>query len=95
MSMRPQSSLIILSLVLVFLTAGESSAYEPLITIGKPDLQDILYSPDGRFLVTLTASYLEFLDAKTFVPVTSEELDGDTCKLAFSPDSSLLAILGR
>ena len=68
-------------------------AYEPIVTIGKPTLNDILYSPDGRFLATLTHSYVELLDANTFAPIMRiDEVDG--YKLAFSPDGSLLVISG-
>jgi len=69
-------------------------AYEPLVTIGKPELRDILYSPDGRFLATLTSSYVELLDAEDYAPVTRIPAGGVDRRLAFSPDGSLLAISG-
>ena len=90
----------LLSLFLTFLLAlgllptNELDAYEPLVTIGKPSLQDILYSPDGRFLATLTYFYLELLDAETHASVIQVPTYEDGETLAFSPDSSLLAIPG-
>ena len=81
-------------LALVLLPTNELDAYEPLVTIGKPALQDVLYSPDGRFLATLTYFYLELLDAETFASVIQAPIYEDGETLAFSPDSSLLAISG-
>jgi len=68
-------------------------AYQPLISIGKPSLWDILYSPDGRFLATLTTSYVELLDAETMDPMIRIDTNAKySYHLAFSPDSSLLAV---
>ncbi|MFC1714186.1 FlgD immunoglobulin-like domain containing protein [Candidatus Poribacteria bacterium] len=96
MPSRFQRPLSISLLVLVFLPIAMLNAYEPLITIGKPTLIDILYSPNRRFLATLTSSYLELLDAETYAPVTQVDLAASRSGsiLAFSPDSSLLAISG-
>ncbi len=92
---RFQRPLFIFLLVLVFLPIAMLNAYEPLVTIGKPALFDILYSPDGRFLATLTMSYMELLDAKTFDAVTRVEIiAGYGNELTFSPDGSLLAFSG-
>ena len=93
MSGKSHISSLIFLLVLVFLPIVGLNAYEPLVTIGKPLLNDILYSPDGRFLATLTMSYIELLDAETLAFITRADLTiGYWRKLAFSPDSSLLAI---
>ena len=90
---RFRRQLFIFSLLSFSILISELCAYEPLVTVGKPSLCDILYSPDGRFLAILTTSYLEILDAKTLDPVTRVAANG--YQLAFSPDSSLLAIFGR
>ncbi len=84
----------ILLLTILSLSVSPLNAAEPILTIGKPYLDDIAYTPDGRFLATLSISYwVELLDAETFVPVHRI----DTVKgahLRFSPDSSKLAIFG-
>ncbi|MFC1717177.1 FlgD immunoglobulin-like domain containing protein [Candidatus Poribacteria bacterium] len=95
MSTSHQATLSIFLLALAILPTEELNAYEPLFIIGKPALSDTLYSPDGRFLATLTSSYLELLDAETYAPVTRVDLaSGVRSRFAFSPDSSLLAISG-
>lgn len=87
--------------ILLFLLIGQFHALyaaKPLTTVGKPALEDILYSPDGRYLATLTTQYIttqyvEFLDAETFEPLSRLELkNGGGRSLAFSPDGSLLAV---
>ena len=93
MSKRLRSLLPIFLLSSALTLTFEIDAYEPSVTIGKPSLQDILYSPDGRFLATLTMSYVELLDAETLAPVTRVPVMYGR-KLAFSPDGSLLAIFG-
>ena len=93
MSKRLRSLLPIFLLSSAFMLTFGLDAYEPSVTIGKPTLEDILYSPDGRFLATLTMSYVELLDAETLAPVTRVPVMYGR-KLAFSPDSSLLAIFG-
>jgi WD40 repeat protein len=90
---HPQNLFLAMLFVLFLLLPWLLEAAEPLVSIGKPPLYDILYSPDGRFLVTLTPAYVELLDTETFAPIT--RIDGtDGYKLAFSPDSSLLAVFG-
>ena len=91
MSRRLRSLLPIFLLSSALMLTFELDAYEPSVTIGKPTLEDILYSPDGRFLATLTMSCVELLDAETLAPVTRVPVMYGM-KLAFSPDSSLLAI---
>jgi WD40 repeat protein len=93
MSKRLRSLLLIFLLSSALMITLELDAYEPSVIIGKPTLEDILYSPDGRFLATLTMSYVELLDAETLAPVTRVPVMYGR-KLAFSPDSSLLAIFG-
>jgi hypothetical protein len=60
-------------LVSCILFSQQLQAAEPIVTIGKPPLSDICYSPDGRFLATLVNAYvkpyIELLDAETFVSV--------------------------
>jgi len=72
------------------------NAYQPIVTIGKPYLQGICYTPDGRYLATLTASFIEFLDAEMLNPVsriyTPEFCTDD---LIISSDSSLIAVHGE
>lgn len=84
----------LLLLAILSMAASPLNAAEPLLTIGKPYLDDIAYTPDGRFLATLSISYwIELLDAETFVPVHRiDTVDGE--HLQFSPDSSQLAIFG-
>ena len=93
MSKRLRSLLPIFPLFSALILTFAIDAYEPSVTIGKPTLEDILYSPDGRFLATLTRSYVELLDAETLAPVTRVPVMYGR-KLAFSPDGSLLAIFG-
>jgi len=93
MSRKFRNLMLILLFILTFSLIAKSSEYEPLITIGKPALRDILYSPDGRFLATLTNPFMELLDAETFAPISRVSVDGG--KLSFSKDGSLLAIFGR
>ena len=88
---RLGSPLLVLLLVLSFLLVEELDAYEPLVTIGKPGLRDIVYSPDGQFLATLTTAYVELLDGETLEPVLQIAVE-DGRDIALSPDSSLLAI---
>lgn len=81
----------ILPLALLFLYVVNIYSYEPIITIGKPGLQDILYSSDGQYLVTLTSMYAEFLDAESLEPVKQfPAKHGDD--IALSPDNSLLSV---
>ena len=94
MSRKLWSLLLVFLLTLILLQTNKVNAYEPLVTIGKPALRDILYSPDGRFLATVTRTYLELLDAETFAPVARADLADGYYRLAFSPDSSLVAISG-
>ncbi len=75
----------------VILLVGELDAYEPLVTVGKPPLYDIFYSPDGQFLATLTTLYVELLDAETLEPVKQIAVEGGN-SIQISPDSSLLSI---
>ena len=76
-----------------FLSVAKLEAYQPLISIGKPNLADICYMPDGRFLATLTSNYVEFLDAETMSPAFRINTGGlEFYHLAISPDSSLMAI---
>ncbi len=84
----------ILLLTLLSISVSQLDAAEPLLTIGKPPLDDIAYTPDGRFLATLSISYwIELLDAETFVPVHHiDTVEGE--HLRFSPDGAQLAIFG-
>ena len=84
----------ILLLTILSISVSPLNAAEPLLTIGKPYLDDIAYTPDGRFLATLSISYwVELLDAETFAPVHRiDTVEGE--HLRFSPDSSQLAIFG-
>ena len=87
----------ILLLTILSISVSPLNAAEPLLTIGKPYLDDIAYTPDGRFLATLSTPYptvsVELLDAETFVPVHRiDTVEGEY--LRFSPDSSQLAIFG-
>ena len=86
-----------LLLTILSLSVSPLNAAEPLLTIGKPYLDDIAYTPNGRFLATLSTPYprvsVELLDAKTFVPVHRiDTVEGE--HLRFSPDGSQLAIFG-
>jgi WD40 repeat protein len=71
-------------------------AYQPIVTLGKPPLEDIQYSPDGRFLATLTSSFVELLDAETMKPLSRIYTPELYCnQLEFSPDSSLFAVCNK
>ena len=82
-------------LVAILSTLGSQlAAVEPVFTIGKPPLADIAYTPDGRFLATLSNSYIELLDADSFASVHRiDTVKGE--QLLFSPDGSQLAIFGN
>jgi WD40 repeat protein len=94
--MLSQSNKIYISVALFiafFLLVTKLEAYQPLISIGKPNLIDICYTPDGRFLATLTSNYVEFLNAETMSPAFRINVNvSDSYHLALSPDSSLMAI---
>jgi len=79
-----------------FIIVQNIIAYQPIVTVGKPPLENIQYSPDGRFLATLTAFFVELLDAETMKPVSRiyiPELYSN--QLEFSPDSSLFAVCNK
>ena len=80
-------------LTLLFLLSNVTDAYKPLVQIGKPQLNDIAYSPDGRYLAVLNHSYLELLDAETMESQVTIDTQ-DYGSLRFSPDGSLIIILG-
>jgi len=68
-------------------------AYQPVVSIGKPNLIDIYYTPDGRFLATLTSNYVEFLDAEIMTSVFRININvSDSYHFSFSPDSTLMVI---
>jgi len=95
MRIKSLLSIFVLLIVSGFIIAQNISAYQPIVTVGKPSLYDISYSPDGRFLATLTTSFVELLDAETTKPVSRIYTPGHyNDKLAFSPDSALLAVCG-
>ncbi len=50
------------------------SAYQPIVTIGKPALSDIQYAPNGLYLATLTHSFIELLDTETFNPISITDI---------------------
>lgn len=69
------------------------AAAEPIVSVGKPSLRDIAYSPDGQYLATLAGGYLELLDAATHA--SRARVDGRNASgLLYSPDGGLLALLG-
>ena len=78
--------------MLLFLDAGLRAA-QPVVSVGKPRLRDIAYSPDGTRLATLTGDYFEFLDADTHAR-TSRVDSGGASALLYSPDGRLLILLG-
>ena len=87
----------ILLIAILSISVNQLDAVEPVFTIGKPPLEDIAYTPDGRFLATLSNSYLgasiEFLDAESFASVHRiDTAEGE--QILFSPDGSQLAIFG-
>jgi WD40 repeat protein len=93
---RSKSSVIIFVLFFVLsLIVKNIEAYQPIVSIGKPNLIDICYTPDGRFLATLTSNYVEFLDAETMLSVFRINTSGsEYSHIAISPNSSLMAIPG-
>ncbi len=64
----------------------------PIVEVGKPRLEAIAYSPDGRLLATLTTDWIELLDADTFEPVARFGRGGD--EIGFSSDGSEIAVFG-
>ena len=88
----------ILLVAILSMLGSQLDAAEPVFTIGKPPLEDIAYTPDGRFLATLSNSYLgaaiELLDAESFASVHRiDSVEGR--HIQFSPDGSQLAIFGN
>ena len=88
----------ILLVAILSISVNQLDAVEPVFTIGKPPLEDIAYTPDGRFLATLSNSHLEaaieLLDAESFVSVHRiDSVEGS--HIQFSPDGSQLAIFGN
>ena len=88
----------ILLVAILSILGSQLDAAEPVFTIGKPPLADIAYTPDGRFLATLSDSYLgaeiELLDAESFVSVHRIDSVEGNRHIQFSPDGSQLAIFG-
>jgi len=89
----------ILLVVILSILGSQLDAAEPVFTIGKPPLADIAYTPDGRFLATLSkpfqgAAAIELLDAESFVSVHRiDSVEGR--HIQFSPDGSQMAIFGN
>ncbi|MBT5709920.1 WD40 repeat domain-containing protein, partial [Candidatus Poribacteria bacterium] len=71
-------------------TASAEYVPTPILEVGKPWLEDIAYSPDGRVLATLTTDWIELLDAETFEPVARFGLGGT--EIEYSPDGSEIAV---
>ena len=85
-----------LSVLSVILSLWDCSALGgPIVIVGKPDLVDALYSPDGRYLAVLTEDGVELLNSTDFKTIAEfTEHPSWRSKLDFSPDGSLLAIGG-
>jgi WD40 repeat protein len=78
---------------LLILSSAGLRAAEPIVSVGKPRLRDIAYSPDGQYLATLTGEYLELLDANTY-ELASRVHSGNASGLLYSPDGRWLALAG-
>ena len=87
------SLLVVLSACLVTPWVTVSAAYVPvpIVEVGKPHLQDISYSPEGRVLATLTGEWVELLETDTFEPVARFGRGGG--RIEFSPDGLEIAVL--
>lgn len=86
---------LLLCLLIFFLLSNISNAYKPIVQIGKPALNDIAYSPDGRYLGVLNRAYLELMDPETMETVARFDAPNEQYNywgVAFSPDSSVVAI---
>ncbi len=70
------------------------SAYQPIVTIGKPALSDIQYAPNGLYLATLTHSFIELLDTETFNPISRIYTPARDSRIVISSDSSLITVYG-
>ncbi len=88
---RPDRQVIVsLVTALALCVAFSAAAQEPLVAIGKAELTDLAYSPDGRLLAAATVPYVELLDADTFETVTRLTPGGRLAE--FSADGSRLAV---
>jgi len=96
MKSRLAMFILLVSFSLCLISISIANAYQPIVTVGKPVLRDIYYSPDGRYLATLTDSFIELLDAETLEPVSRIYTpENNTDDLIISPDGSLMAVHGR
>ncbi|MAF10071.1 hypothetical protein CMK11_06425, partial [Candidatus Poribacteria bacterium] len=90
----PVRGSLFLALLACLLAPGFTASAEyvptPILEVGKPRLEDIAYSPDGRVLATLTTDWIELLDADTFEPVARFGRGGD--EIEFSSDASEIAV---
>ncbi len=86
-------SRVVVATAAAFLLSSVSRAAEPIVSVGKPRLRDIVYTPDGTSLATLTSEYIEFLDADTHA-ATRRLARRHAHGLLFSPDGRFLAVLG-
>ncbi len=87
--------LLYLFLLLFILLPNITNAYKPIVQIGKPPLDDIAYSPDGRYLGVLNRAYLELMNPETMETVIHFGAPNQRYgyrKFAFSPDSSIVAL---
>lgn len=97
--MTRQYRIFLLAILFILGLGSQLDAVEPVFTIGKPPLADIAYTPDGRFLATLSNSYhgaaaIELLDAESFASVHRiDAVEGR--HIQFSPDGSQMAIFGN
>lgn len=84
---RPAAWLLCVSL------AGAVLASEPapLVRVGKPDIEDIAYSPDGRALAVATMRAIELLDSESGAALDRLEPGGR--RVMYSHDGAMLAAI--
>ena len=90
---------LLVALLATVVTSANGAGYTPvpLIEVGKPELLDIAYSPDGSVLATLTTDWIELLDAGTFDPVARYDLAhraNSESAIEFSLDGTEIAVHG-
>lgn len=59
--------------------------------LGKGIINEVAFSPDGKYLAVASSIGVWLYDAKTYQEVSYLESDGSLKSISFSPDSSLLA----
>lgn len=85
------AALLLVPLVL-YAVIAECSSWRPRVLHYRDEAVAVAYSPDGRWLVCLSASQLEVRDAQTERIIWHQYLNDPGKTVAFAPDSQNLAV---